>query len=179
MDAVSQLPQLNESRPFHAVVFVCSQNICRSVAAEAVFAYLCNETGLPVRVSSAGVHASVGDPPVEELVEVAERRGYNIGGLRSRPLESGDFDSGVLLVAADRAIEAHLAETLGRGGGAKQGAQVTRLGEFAQVLPPGDLTVPGDAQGARTMFARIEDACLGLLHALQKPQESAARPFAE
>lgn len=85
------------------ILFVCLGNICRSPAAEAVFARRAAEAGLNLVVDSAGTgnwHA--GEPPYPPMIRAAAARGYDLTGLRARqvrPLDFGNFD---LILAMDR-----------------------------------------------------------------------------
>ena len=166
-----QTPDLR-SQAFDAVVFVCAQNICRSAAAELVFKYLRDETGLPLRVASAGIDADENRPPMVDLATAAKQRGYDTTALRSRRLSADDLKPGTLIVAVDRntatAVESMLARMPADDA---RTVQVTLLGRFAQTFAAEferneDLRVPSNAREAQAMLDRIEDACLGLLNGL-------------
>ncbi|MEP7015199.1 MAG: serine hydroxymethyltransferase [Verrucomicrobiota bacterium] len=67
------------------VLFVCTGNICRSPIAEGFFRRMVGNRQ-DIEVASAGVHAVRGQPPSLYAVQVSERDGSNISGLRSQPL---------------------------------------------------------------------------------------------
>jgi protein-tyrosine-phosphatase len=67
------------------LVFVCTANQGRSPVAEAVVRQL---VPAGVDVSSCGVHAAPGLPPLPYVLEAAEARGIEIASHRSRPLDS-------------------------------------------------------------------------------------------
>jgi len=88
-----------------AVLLVCTGNICRSPTAEGVFRKLLCESALDelVQVESAGTHGyHVGEAPDTRAQEHAQRRGYDLSGLRARQIEQGDFERFDLILAMDR-----------------------------------------------------------------------------
>ncbi|NLD58550.1 MAG: low molecular weight phosphatase family protein [Clostridiales bacterium] len=75
------------------IVCVCTGNTCRSPMAAAFL-----KRALPDReVSSAGLHASPGQPATPEAVQVMRERGIDISGHRSRPFSCGMADGAVLV----------------------------------------------------------------------------------
>ena len=92
------------------VLFVCTGNICRSPTAEGVFRSMARRAGLDsaFTVDSAGTYAGhAGEPPSRLAVEAAARRGYDISGLRARPLVAADIARFDHVLAMDRS---HMAE---------------------------------------------------------------------
>ena len=88
------------------ILFVCLGNICRSPAAEAVFAAKALSAGRFVMVDSAGTgNWHVGEPPYGPMQEAAKSRGYDLSALRARQFHAGDFKSFDLIVAMDAANE--------------------------------------------------------------------------
>lgn len=76
------------------VLFVCLGNICRSPTAHGLFQYYVDQANLSdsIIVDSAGTGAwHVGDPPDRRAQSVALNKGYDIGHLRARCVESNDF----------------------------------------------------------------------------------------
>ena len=67
------------------VLFICTGNICRSPMAEGLFRHLLAGRQ-DVRVASAGVHASSGQPPSTFAVDALAEEGIDISHLRSQPL---------------------------------------------------------------------------------------------
>jgi protein-tyrosine phosphatase len=94
-----------EPRPGRvSVLFVCTGNICRSPTAEGVMRKLVAERGLVGRidVDSAGTHDyHVGEPPDPRTQKAALRRGVQLGGLRARMVDGGDFERFDFVVALD------------------------------------------------------------------------------
>ncbi|WP_116999564.1 low molecular weight protein-tyrosine-phosphatase [Desertimonas flava] len=83
------------------VLFVCLGNICRSPAAEAVFAALAADRGVAVEVDSAGTSDyHIGETPHQHTLAEARRRGVPIDH-RARQVTDGDFRQFDLLVAVD------------------------------------------------------------------------------
>ena len=85
------------------VLFVCLGNICRSPAAEAVFAHLLTEAGLRDRfaVDSAGTGAwHVGEPADRRMREAARRRGIDVTSV-ARKVSSDDFATFDHILAMD------------------------------------------------------------------------------
>ncbi|MCU9849801.1 low molecular weight phosphotyrosine protein phosphatase [Defluviimonas sp. WL0024] len=100
----------------HRILFVCLGNICRSPAAEAVFAARAAAAGLAVAVDSAGTGGwHVGNPPHPPMVAAALRRGYDLSGLRARQAVVGDFTAFDLILAMDGVNHAALEALRPRG----------------------------------------------------------------
>jgi protein-tyrosine phosphatase len=77
-----------------SVLFVCLGNICRSPTAEGVLRAIAAREfpGLALDIDSAGTaDYHVGEPPDRRTVAAARRRGYDLGGLRARQVQSVDF----------------------------------------------------------------------------------------
>ncbi len=80
------------------VLFVCLGNICRSPAAEGVFA----SKAPMVEVGSAGTGGwHVGDPPYGPMQDAARARGYDLSKLRARQFVGADFSRFDLIVGMD------------------------------------------------------------------------------
>lgn len=87
------------------VLFVCLGNICRSPAAEAMFAELIARRGLGARIhadscATASFHA--GKAPDPRAVAAAGRLGYRIAPRLARQITDADFRHFRYLVAMDR-----------------------------------------------------------------------------
>jgi protein-tyrosine phosphatase len=85
------------------VLFVCLGNICRSPAAEAVFARLVSEAGWEERftIDSAGTGRwHVGDPADARMRDAARRRGITITSI-ARQVVPADFEAFDLILAMD------------------------------------------------------------------------------
>lgn len=107
-------PRLTSSSPASAhcpsrVLIVCMGNICRSPTAEAILRSQLAKAGLQVEVDSAGTEDyHVGAAPDSRSISHARRRGYELAGLRARQVNSGDFSTFDLILAADGANLAEL-----------------------------------------------------------------------
>lgn len=85
------------------ILFVCLGNICRSPAAEAVFAAKARTAGLDLVIDSAGTSDwHVGEPPYPPMIAAAAARGYDLAPLRGRQARAADFGAFDLIVAMDR-----------------------------------------------------------------------------
>ena len=86
------------------VLMVCTGNICRSPTAEAVLRDRLVRAGLAgrVAVASAGTQGyHTGEGPDPRAVKAAAARGYDLRGLRARPMLPADFTQFHLLLAMD------------------------------------------------------------------------------
>ncbi len=101
-----------------SVLMVCMGNICRSPTAEGVLRHKLRAAGLDRRVTvdSAGTHGyHTGEPPDPRAIRHAAARGYDISGLRARPVESADFERHDWLLAMDAANLAWLRQRVPAG----------------------------------------------------------------
>lgn len=76
------------------VLFVCTENFCRSPTAEAVFGHRVASAGLVDFISSAsaGTHSNhVGEAPDKRAQRVAQQRGYDLSRIRARQVQVADF----------------------------------------------------------------------------------------
>lgn len=80
------------------ILFVCLGNICRSPAAEGVARAL-----MPgLEIDSAGTSDwHVGEPPYGAMQAAAKVRGLDLGSLRARQVQPGDFHRFDLILAMD------------------------------------------------------------------------------
>ena len=86
------------------ILFVCTGNICRSPTADGVARHLATTHRLEqFEFDSAGTHAyHTGEAPDGRTQRAARRRGYDLSGLRARPVQVEDFASFDLILAMDR-----------------------------------------------------------------------------
>ena len=87
------------SRPPRSVLFVCSGNICRSPAAEAVLLAMLSDASLLIGSAAIG-DWHVGSPAHPRSIAEGERRGYALDG-RARQVEPADFERFELIVGMD------------------------------------------------------------------------------
>jgi protein-tyrosine phosphatase len=142
------------------VLFVCTGNICRSPMAEGVFRSLARRAGLDsaFTVDSAGTYdGHAGEPPSLPALKAAARRGYDISGLRARPVVAADIARFDHVLAMDRSHLAVLRAIAPRG-----------LTERPQMFTPVDVADPygGTEQDYECALDLIEAGCKRLLATL-------------
>lgn len=100
------------------ILFACLGNICRSPAAEAVFAARAEAAGLDLAVDSAGTGDwHVGKPPYPPMIRAAAGRGYDLSRLRARQAVAADFEAFDLIIAMDHDNRAALERLRPAGNG--------------------------------------------------------------
>jgi low molecular weight protein-tyrosine phosphatase len=156
------------------VLFVCMGNICRSPTAEGVFRHYVEHAGLTRRivVDSAGTldyHA--GEPPDFRAQRAAERRRYDLSGLRARQVRPRDFEEFDYILAMDRDNLAHL-QRLSPPWCRKK---VQLFLEYAAGGTAGEVPDPyyGNQAAFELVLDLAEDASRGLLEHIQKRLGSA------
>jgi protein-tyrosine phosphatase len=142
------------------VLFVCTGNICRSPMAEGVFRSMARRAGLDsaFTVDSAGTYdGHAGEPPSRLALQAAARRGYDISGLRARPVMAADIARFDHVLAMDRRHLAALRRLAPRG-----------LTERPQMFTTVDVADPygGTEQDYERALDLIEAGCKGLLETL-------------
>lgn len=74
------------------ILFICTGNICRSPAAEAVLRKMCESRTPPWNVDSAGISSwHEGELPDDRARAAAMARGYDMHGISSRAICNDDF----------------------------------------------------------------------------------------
>lgn len=147
-----------------SVIFICMGNICRSPTAEAVFRHYVEDAGLAgnILIDSAGTHDyHIGEPPDLRTQRAAGQRGYEMGGLRGRQVEEGDFLRFDYVLAMDKANLA----ILQRLAPPDSKAQVQLFLDFARRHAGREVPDPyyGGAEGFEHVLDMVEDAAQGLL----------------
>jgi protein-tyrosine phosphatase len=145
------------------ILFVCMGNICRSPTAEAVFLQRLTERHLQhrVKIDSAGTHNFHPDlPPDERSQAHARRRGYDLSGLRARPVVDTDFEEFDLLLTMDWDNRTLLEERCP----AHHLHKIRGLAEFLLTTPSSVIPDPyhGGSQGFEQVLDLIEEASEGL-----------------
>ncbi len=178
MHSVFSASRMPEDAGEHAqvrVLMVCMGNVCRSPTAEAVLRHKLKEAGLHtlVHVDSAGTHAGhVGSPPDERSQKHAQRRGYDLTGLKARKVDTSDFSYFDIILAMDWDNLALLEERCPPE--PKVRRKLKRLTDF--VSPDsrhaGVQSVPdpyyGGPDGFEAVLDLVEAACDGLVVRLQR-----------
>jgi protein-tyrosine phosphatase len=154
------------------VLFVCLGNICRSPAAEAVFAALAAEAGAASEfaVDSAGTGAwHVGDQADARMRHAASRRGIAIESV-ARQVTSEDFHQFDLIVAMDASNLA----TLRRMAPAGHGAKIVLLRDFDPEAPGEDVPDPyyGGPDGFDAVLDIVTRAGRSLLATMTRPSRA-------
>lgn len=145
------------------VLFVCLGNICRSPAAEAVFAERARARGLAAEVDSAGTGDwHVGAPPHGPMQNAARARGIDLSSLRARQVHEGDFTAFDLIVAMDDNNVAAL-ERLRPAGNATPVVKFTDFAPSAGADHVPDPYYTDDFEGALDLIERCAE---GLCDAL-------------
>lgn len=144
-------------------------NICRSPTAEAVFRRHVEQAELQtfIHIDSAGTHDyHIGDPPDARAQRAAKRRGYDMGNLRGRQVDAGDFSRFDYLLAMDAANLAIMQ-------GMRPHDAQSHLGlflEFAERHEEREVPDPyyGGEQGFERVLDMVEDAAEGLLRHIRQ-----------
>ena len=143
------------------ILFVCTGNICRSPAAEAVMRKMCADAGLDWRIDSAGTggwHA--GESPDRRARQAAAARGYKMDGIYARAVCAADFSE------FDR-IYAMTGEHLNFLREAAPKDTAAELHLFMETAAGGDGDVPdpyyGGGQGFELMMDMLEQRCAQLV----------------
>ncbi|MEF3192854.1 MAG: low molecular weight phosphotyrosine protein phosphatase [Halothiobacillaceae bacterium] len=152
-----------------SVLFVCMGNICRSPTAEGVFRRKVAEAGLSgrIRIDSAGTHAyHVGNPPDPRAIQAAQRRGYDLSGLRARKVEVSDFSRFDYVLAMDEdnlAILERLMPT-------ESSSRVALFMAFAPEYGAREVPDPyyGGPAGFEQVLDMVEAAAEGLLETIRR-----------
>ena len=159
-----------EPTPELRVLMVCMGNICRSPTAEGALRARLQRAGLQGRVvvDSAGTLGQhIGEPPDVRAVKHSAQRGYDIAGLRARPVVPADFQRFDWLLAMDEDNLAWLKKKAPPGHTAQMGLLMDHATKFPQIS-----VVPDPYYGPPAGFDRVldlvEDACDGLLPRLQQ-----------
>ena len=147
------------------VLMVCMGNICRSPIAEGVLRAKLRQAGLHARVvvDSAGTHGyHTGEAPDPRAIGAAARRGYELAGLRARPVLAEDFTRFHWLLAMDDANLAWLRSRQPEGAAPRIGLLMAHARRHANVREVPD-PYYGEATGFERVLELVDDACDGLL----------------
>lgn len=139
------------------ILFICTGNICRSPAAEAVMRKMCADAGLDWKSDSAGIggwHA--GESPDPRARRAAEARGYGMSGIKARAVTADDYEEFDIICAMTEEHEAFLREHAPAGG---------RCAEIRMFRSSGDVPDPyfGGDDGFEAMMDILEEGCRALM----------------
>ena len=91
------------------IILVCSGNVCRSPMAEGILKSELKKRGWDgIGVSSAGISALEGMPPVEQAVTVCRDEDMDISGHRSRPLKKDMIKRADLILVMEKHQREHI-----------------------------------------------------------------------
>lgn len=149
------------------LLMVCTGNICRSPTAQGVLRAKLRRQGLErsVWVDSAGTHGfHTAEPPDARAIRHAAARGYNIAGLKARPVTARDFARFHWMLAMDEANMAWLR----RKSPSPESPRIELLTAAGGLADP-EVPDPyyGPDAGFEHVLDLVERACDGLLRRLE------------
>ena len=151
------------------VLFVCMGNICRSPTAEAVFRHQVGMAGIDrqLYIDSAGTHDyHIGGPPDERAQNAAQRRGYDMKGLRARQVQISDFETFHHILAMDEDNLTLLKQQCPPQYSHKLGLLMQHSKKFADRKEVPDPYF-GGRQGFEEVLDMVEEAGLELLNRIR------------
>ena len=151
------------------VLFVCLGNICRSPAAEGVFLHLLQQSQAGERfvVDSAGTGSwHVGKAADARMRAAASRRGIQLPS-RARQLGRADLNRFDHILTMDASNLLQVQALAGKAGGSSL-ARIEPLLRYCSRFDVSEVPDPyyGGAEGFEHVLDLLEDACSGLLQAL-------------
>jgi protein-tyrosine phosphatase len=152
------------------VLMVCTGNICRSPIAEGVLRAKLQAAGLADRVvvDSAGTHGyHTSEPPDPRAIRAAAQRGYDIKGLRARPVDAGDYEDFDWMLALDAG---HLSWLQRKAPEAHNGRVELLMSHASRHAGTQEVPDPyyGPDAGFEHVLDLVEDACDGVVAALHQ-----------
>jgi len=152
-----------------SVLFVCMGNICRSPTAEGVFQKFVSDAGLDdiIHSDSAGTHAyHLGQKADRRARAAAERRGYSLEDIRSRPVTDMDFEGFDFIIAMDLdnlAMLQHSADEVHH-------AKISLFLDFTTSAKGEEVPDPyyGGSTGFERVLDLVEEASEGLLDTVRE-----------
>jgi protein-tyrosine phosphatase len=153
----------------HALLFVCTANICRSPMAEGVLRAMMTRTNdlRTLEIASAGTHDyHVGRPAFPAAAQVAQARGYDISAHLARRVAPGDFDRYDMILAMDRFNVASLRNIAPT----RVKRSIELLLEYGEEFHGEDVPDPygGELRDFERAMDMIEDGCRGLVRLLAR-----------
>ena len=152
------------------VLFICLGNICRSPAAEGVFAHLVNEAGLNDKftIDSAGTSAAhEGEPADARMIAHASRRGIKLPSISRRFNAEKDFENFDHILVMDNS---NYKGILSRDSEGRFIHKVQMFTDYAVNMKFKEVPDPyyGGAEGFERVLDIVTDASKGLLEELKK-----------
>ena len=146
-----------------SILFVCTANHCRSPTAEGLLRSMLARAGKgsDFEVASAGTHDyHAGKPPFPLAMELARKRGYEIGTSTGRRITSNDFDHFDLILAMDTGNVTHLRSIAPT----RSKQKIELLLEYGDAYYGKEVPDPygGKGQDFERALDMIEDGCRGL-----------------
>ena len=150
------------------VLFVCLGNICRSPAAEGIFAHLIKNNGLEDKYSwdsagTSGYHQ--GEPADARMIEHAKRRGIELPS-KSRPFSNADFNDFDLILTMDNI---NFRDVQGKAVSEKEKNKVKKMVAYCFNFDDAEVPDPyyGGEEGFEHVMDLLEDGCKNLINDLE------------
>ncbi|NDV70244.1 low molecular weight protein-tyrosine-phosphatase [Dysgonomonas sp. 25] len=153
----------------YKVLFVCLGNICRSPAAEGIFADMVKKEGLQNRIKvdsagTAGYHN--GELPDYRMRQHGARRGYKFDSI-SRKFLAVDFDQFDMIIAMD---DSNYDNIMRLAPDLESEKKVHRMVDFSRKYKYDHIPDPyySGSDGFELVLDLLEDACAGLLEEIKQ-----------
>ena len=151
------------------ILFVCHGNICRSVMAECVFAYLAEKAGLADRfeISSAAtsteeIWGDRGNPIYPPALDALKRHGIPVEPHYAVQLKKSDYAAYDHILCMD----SRNLRNIGRMLGADRDGKIRKLLDFTEA--PRDVSDPWFTGNFERAYADITEGCEALLAHLER-----------
>lgn len=146
------------------ILFVCLGNICRSPAAEGIFAKKASDRGLSLTIDSAGTSAwHQGEKADARMRKHARERGYDLSSISRRFEASSDFDQFDLIIAMDDQNYYDLKE---QARTSEEEEKILRMSKFLKPSKYDHIPDPyyGGSAGFELVIDLLEEGAEGLLN---------------